>query len=581
MGPLKRLLPYLLRYRKHYAVGIILVLFGGMLGAVVPLLLKYAVDALKEGTTREAITWVALAIVLLAVIRGVVSFGSRFIIVSASRHVEYDLRKDLYGKLLSLPVSYYDRHKTGDITSRMINDILGVRMVAAITINLAVGMTFLFLASLGVMLWLKWDLALISITPLILVTAIFILMSPRLHRLSLACQEQLGAISNRAQEHYTSARVVRAFAREKEEWDRFEVECTEYKRRNIRLAIWRGITYGTVGFLTELAIIITLVVGGKGMIAGEVSHGDFVAFTAYIFLLGGPVIAMGWVVTLLLRGSVCMGRICEILDTPSEPDTAPENGTAPLQGKIEIRNLTFRYSPDAPTALSNISLKIEPGWRVAIVGRTGSGKSTLAHMLLRLHVVPDGTIFLDERDINSIPLTALRTSISIVSQDIFLWSDRIRENILFGARGKDTDGEIYRAAEIAQLSADIEKFQDGYDQLIGEWGLTLSGGQRQRVAIARAVIAHPAILILDDALSSIDSHTESEIRRRLQGFMEGRTSLVITHRLITAREADLIVLLEKGRVEETGTHDELIAAGGAYARMWNAQQLEERIDRVP
>ncbi len=581
MKQLKRLLPYLRRYRKQYLFGLSLVLFAGLFGITTPLLLKYAVDALENGMTREAITWAALAIICFALIRGVFLFASRFMIISTARRIEYDLREEIYRKLSHLPAEYFDHHKTGDITSRAINDLEGARMVCGIAIIASVGMSFLFFLSLGAMLYLKWDLALLSITPLILVTVVFIVCGPRLHSYSLASQEQLGAISNRAQEHYTGARVVRAFSQEEEEWNRFERECTEYERRNVRYAKWRGLTFALMTLFIQLSIVITLLVGGKGMIAGVLGKGDFVAFTAYQFMLIWPMIALGWVVNIVLRGAACMGRIGEILDSPEETTPASSSESADLRGEIEFRDLTFAYGPDLPPALSQVSLKIQPGWKVAFVGKTGSGKSTLANTLLRLYPVPDGTLYLDGRDINTIPLPEIRASISIAPQDIFLWSDQIRENIRFGARKEVSEEEINRAAEISQLSADIEKFREGYDQVIGERGLTLSGGQRQRTAIARAVIRNPAIVILDDALSSVDSHTEVEITRRLDTFMEGRTSILITHRLSTARNADLIVLLEEGRVAEQGTHEELLAAGETYSRMWKSQQLRERIEQKP
>ncbi len=572
------MIPYLRRYRNRYIKGLILVLFGGAFGIVTPLLLKYAVDTLEEGSTQEAIAWASLAIMCFAVIRGIFLFGSRFTIISTARMVEYDLREDLYRKLAHLPASYFDHHKTGDITSRTINDLEGVRMVSGIAVLASVGMTFLFLMSLAAMLYLKWDLALLATTPLLLVTGVFIICGPRLHAYSLASQEQLGAISNRAQEHYTGARVVRAFSREKEEYNRFDKECTEYERRNVRYAKWRGLTFALMTLFIQLSIVITLLVGGKGMITGVVSKGDFVAFTAYQFMLIWPMIALGWVVNLVLRGAACMGRICEILDSPSEESAESLSESPLLKGEIEIRDLTFAYETDRPPALSNVSLKIQPGWKVALVGKTGSGKSTLAHTLLRLYPVPNGTVFLDGKDINTLPLSDLRNSVSIAPQDIFLWSDQIRNNILFGAKQETTEEEINRVAEISQLSADIGKFTDGYDQIIGERGLTLSGGQRQRTAIARAVIRKPAIIILDDALSSVDSHTENEITQRLGAFMEGRTSILITHRLSTAKGADLIVVLEEGRIREQGTHDELLSTDGPYRQMWKAHQLEERIE---
>lgn len=580
MNNLRRLLPYLRRYRGRYALGMAMVVCGALFGIAAPMLIKHAIDLLERQATDRAILHGALAIVCFAGFRSVFVFYGRFTLISAARHVEFDLREDIYARLLRLPSSYYDRNKTGDLTSRAINDLEGVRLMVGIALMAIAGTAVMFVLSMSAMLWLQWKLALVCMIPLVLISILIAVTGPTLHARSLACQDQLGVISNRAQEHFTGVRVVRAFAQEDREVDRFEAECAEYRRRNMSLARWRGLTLALLALLTEGTACVTLLLGGHGIIVGTMTKGDFVAFTAYQFMLIWPMVAIGWVINIAQRGIACMGRIAEVLDAPVRIDDARATPGPALAGRIEIRGLTFRYAPDREPALRDVALSIEPGWKVALVGPTGAGKSTLMQLLLRLYPPPEGTIFLDGREIGTIPLAELRGSIGSVMQDIFLWSDRIRENIAFGGRDGVRDEEVARAAEISRLSADIEKFPLGYDQEIGERGITLSGGQRQRTAIARAVVRDPAILLLDDALSSVDSHTEEEILGRLREFRKGRTTLVSTHRLSAIADADLIVVLDEGRVVEQGRHGDLLARKGVYARMWESLRLEEELSRT-
>lgn len=580
MKHLRRLLPYLRRYRGRYAVGVLLVAIAALFAIAAPMLIKHAIDLLERRATSGAILMASLAIVFFAVIRSVFVFYGRYSIIATARRVEADLRRDLYDKLLRLPARFYDTHKTGDLTSRAINDVEGVRMMAGVALMAITGTSLMFVLSFAAMLWLQTNLALICILPLVAISVLVAVTGPKLHAKSLACQDQLGVISNRSQEHFTGVRVIRAFAQEDAEIGRFGRECDEYQKRNVSYARWRGLTFASMTLLIEASVGVTLLVGGRGIIDGTFTKGEFVAFTAYQFMLIWPMVAIGWVINLMQRGAACLGRLVEILDAPVAIDDARAAAGPPLTGKIDIRNLTFSYVPDREPVLRGIDLAIEPGWKVAVVGRTGSGKSALTQLLMRLYPVPEGAILLDGRDINTIPLPELRSSIGSVTQDIFLWSDKIRENIAFGAADGLQDQDIREAAEISRLVADLERFPQGYDQLIGERGITLSGGQKQRTAIARAVVRRPPILILDDALSSVDSHTEEEILQRLRGYRQGRTTIVITHRLSAIADADLIVVLDEGRIVERGRHADLVAAGGAYARMWESQKLEEELTRT-
>jgi ATP-binding cassette subfamily B protein len=580
-SPVRRLWPYLRRYRRAYVQGLILVALASACGIAAPLLIREAIDRLERQATREAILLLAAAIVLFALVRGALIFASRTLILGASRRIERDFRSDLYAHLETLPARYYDTHPTGDLTSRAVNDIEGVRLMIGLGLMWSCSTGLTLLASVAVMFLLKPALAALCLVPLALITVSLIYTGTRVQALSLAVQDQLGVLSSRAQENFSGARVVRAFAREEGETERYAAACAEYRARSLRLARWRALSWALILLLAEAALVVTLVVGGRMMMAGTFSKGDFAAFAAYELFLIWPMIAMGWIIHLFQRGAACMGRLSEILEARPEIDDASARPLdRPIEGRIEARGLTFSYSPDRPPALADLRLTIEPGQRVAFVGRTGAGKSTLASLLLRLYPVPDGTIFVDGRDLNTIPAAELRRAVGLVPQDLFLFSDRLRENIAFGSLEGADDSRIERAAEIARLAPDAALFPDRYDTMVGERGVTLSGGQKQRTALARALIRDPRILILDDALSSVDAQTEREIRERLRDAARGQTTILITHRLSSAADADRIFVLDGGRLVEEGRHEELVARGGLYAALWEGQKIEEELTRA-
>jgi len=575
-----RLSPYLRRHLGAYVVGLLLVVAATACGIAAPLLVKAAVDRLEAGATREFILLASGGIVVFAVVRGLFLFGGRHLILRASRRVEFELRNDLFAHLERLSARWFDTHPTGDITSRAINDLDGVRMMFGIGVMATASTGLLVTAAVSTMVAMKPALAALCLSPLALIAVLMAWAGARMHSLSLAVQDQLGVLSSRAQENFTGARVVRAFVQEDREIGRYAGLCEEYRARNLRLANWRCASWALILVLMEAAILVTLYAGGREMIGGTFSKGEFVAFTAYQFMLIWPMIALGWVVGIAQRGLACMGRLGEIWDAVPEVDDARAVPGPPIRGAIEARNLTFAYGDGRPPALRDVSFRVEPGQKVAIVGRTGAGKSTLVHLLLRLYRVPDGMLFLDGRDVNTIPLADLRGAFGVVPQDLFLFSDRLRENIAFGARDGASEERIVRAAEISRLSADLDQFPDRLDQVIGERGVTLSGGQKQRAALARALVREPAILVLDDALSSVDAHTEIEIRERLRDFLKGRTCLVITHRLSAVTDADRILVLDEGRRVEEGRHEELVARGGLYATLWESQKLAEELSEA-
>jgi len=570
---LHRLRPYLSRLRARYAVGLSLAALATLAAAAVPLVIKYAVDSLRRGPTGREILAAAGAIVAFAGLRAIFTFGARMLILTGARRFELELRNDVYRQLLRLPASFYDRHAAGDLTSRVINDIEGVRMMTGIGLQQVVATSLMLVMCLAGMFAISPKLALICIVPMSLITVVFAVAGPAMHRRSLAVQDQLGVVSSRAQENFSGQRVVRAFVQEDREVGRFRVECDRYLQANLSFARLRGTTNGLMTLLAELAIVATLFVGGRAIVGGTMSEGDFAAFTAYQFMLVWPMIAIGWTITLAQRGLACLQRIAELMD--EKPDAAGGTATADFTAAVEFRNLTFRYDETREPALRNVSFSIARGATVAIVGRTGAGKSTLAALLTRLYPAPPGTVLIDGRDVNDLPADAQRRAVGCVPQDPFLFSDTIRENIAFGSL--DGAAQTDRAAALSRIAGDAERFPQKLDQMIGERGVTLSGGQKQRTALARAIVRDPAILILDDALSSVDAHTEREILDELRGVMKGRTCIVITHRLAVARLADRVVVLDSGAVSETGTHEDLVRSGRLYAKLWTRQQLMKEI----
>jgi ATP-binding cassette subfamily B protein len=578
MKSLRRLLPYLRRHRRAYFLGLAIVLVATACGAVAPPLVGYAVDQLRRGGTKSFVAAIAGTIALAALLRAGLLFVSRYLILAASRHVEFELRNDLYRHLETLSARWFDTNATGEITSRAINDIEGVRTMIGIGIMAIVSTGLLFLASLVIMFATHAFLASLFVLPLLGVSAVMAWTGSKMHDQSMAVQEQLGVLSTRAQENFTGARVVRAFVQEENEIRRFRAGAAEYRDRNLRLARWRTGSWAAILILAEGAMIVTLLVGGRAIIGGTLTPGILATFAAYQFQLLWPMIAIGWVISILQRGVACMGRLEEIFQ--AKPDCDDEHalhGETPLEGRIEARHLTFAYAADRPPALKDVSFTALPGQKVAVVGRTGAGKSTLVQLLLRHYKLGDGMLFVDGRDVNTIPLHELRSAIGTVPQDLFLFSDKLRENIAFGGLNGVSDDAIRRAAALSRLEADLDQFPDRLDQVIGERGVTLSGGQKQRTALARAVIREPRILALDDALSAVDSHTEREIQDRLRGFMKGRTTIAITHRLSAITDADLILVLDDGQLLEQGTHATLVAAGGIYAKLWESQKLTEEL----
>lgn len=553
-----------------------------------PWVLKHAVDDLQGGVTRGKLLFYAALTLIIAAAGGASRFVIRRVIIGASRAIEFDLRNAFFAHLQRLPLSYFHAHRTGDLMSRATNDLSAVRMMIGPAVMYTASTGFTFVAALSFMAGINLRLALLALVPLPFVTLVARYFGRAIHDRFERIQAQLSDMSAVTQEALAGVRVVRAYRQEAYELERFRRSNQEYLDRNRKLITLQSFYYPSMGLFMGISELLVLWIGSRDVVAGRMTVGELVAFNAYLAMLAWPMIAFGYVTNLLQRGRASWGRMLEVMDTPPAivdgPSARADVSPSDLTGAIELRGLTFSYG--GRPVLRDISVTIAPGQTVAIVGRTGSGKSTLLSLLARLHDPPPGTVFLDGVDVRELPLATVRGAIGFVPQEPFLFSDTIRENVAFGraeiapasdVKAVPSADPVADAAAIARLDKDVAEFPGGYDTRIGERGITLSGGQKQRTALARALYVNPRILILDDALSAVDTHTEEEILHGLRAFMRGRTSLIVSHRVSTVRDADLILVLDQGRIVERGRHDELVAHGGLYAALHRQQLLEEEL----
>ncbi len=576
---LQPLFPYLKRYRWTLFWGALTVFGNNGLWVLFPQVLKRAVDDLNRGATQHKFLVYSLLLIGIALVKGTFQFLTRWLMIGVSRDIEYDLRNDMFAHLSSLPYNYYQKNRTGDIMARATNDLNAVRMLLGPAIMYSANTLVFTVAALFFMWHISPTLTIYAFLPLPLASIIIQYFGRRIHERFERIQAQFSNISARAQENFSGARLIRAYAQEESEIALFETSNKEYVTRSLPLARLMGMLWPALELLLGLAYAMVLWLGPRGVIKGQMSVGDFYAFTMYILMLTWPVIALGWVINIFQRGTASMTRINEILTAKSEirDDALPAESPQTIAGTVEFRHLNFAY--DGTSVLKDINLTVPAGTSLAIVGPTGSGKTTLVSLIPRIYDAVPGSIMIDGRPIREYSLETLRLNIGFVPQETFLFSDTVRENIAFGVE-QATDQQIHDAAEAASIASDIEAFPDQYKTLVGERGITLSGGQKQRSAIARAIVRDPRILVLDDALASVDTYTEEKILNHLREVMQGRTTIFISHRVSTVRNADRIAVLHHGRIVESGTHDELIARNGYYTELYNKQLLEEELARV-
>jgi ATP-binding cassette, subfamily B, multidrug efflux pump len=606
---LRPLLPYLSRYRWSFIAGAVCVLLTNGIWILFPLVIGHAADDLREGVTSRKLLAYAGYLLAIAITKGIFQFLTRWVVIGISRDIEFDLRNALFERLESLSYSYYQRHRTGDIMARATNDLNAVRMLLGPAIMYSANTLVYTAGALSFMIAISPKLTFYTFLPLPIASIVIQYFGRQIHDRFERIQAMFSDISARAQENFSGARLIRAYVQEDAEIRAFERENDEYIRRSLKLVRLMGMLWPTLELMLGCAVVLVLWLGGREVLIGESTRtlaanvgtligvagavvpsltntlqlsgtmtvGQFTSFMTFMVQLTWPIIALGWVINIFQRGTASLGRINEIMhEQPEIVDDASAKDRE-LTGEIEFRRLNFSY--EGKQVLHDINLRIPAGSSLAIVGPTGSGKTTLVDLIPRIYDAEPGMVLIDGRPIREYSIASLRRSIGFVPQETFLFSDRIRENIALGV-DQASDQQIHDAAEAANIAADIEAFPESYETVVGERGITLSGGQKQRTAIARALIRNPKILILDDALSSVDTHTEDKILNHLRAVMHGRTTIFISHRVSTVRNADRIAVLHGGRIVEVGSHDELLALNGYYSDLYNKQLLEEELAEV-
>jgi len=581
LDSLYKLKPYLRRHRLLLAAGFIAIILSNAFEVLIPLIIREVVDQLQEEASMRQFLEYGAMVVGVTALSGLFSYFTRQTIIVASRKMEFELRNDFYAHLQKLSVSFYNNTTTGDLMAHTTNDINQVRNFLGPGIMYATSTGIGFVIILGIMLSINPTLTLLALLPLPLISVIVFYIGGIVHKKTIRIQEQFSNITSRAQENLSGIRVIKAFTREQFEVDRFKDLGVEYYRRNMSLIRVQSLTRPVLYLLIGISLIIVLWYGGSSVIDGRMTLGDVTAMMIYLGMLIWPMIAFGWVFNIIQRAAASMGRLNKIFDVQPEimdgPDT--DSSIGDLQGHVTFKGVTFSY-PGAPEpALKNIDLDIPPGKTVGIIGFTGAGKSTFVSLIPRLFDITDGEVRIDGYPIKQIPVETLRSSIGYVTQETFLFSETIRENIIFGEHGAEEE-LVERVADIAHLSGDVADFPKKFETVIGERGITLSGGQKQRASLARALARDPKILILDDAFSAVDTYTEESILSRLRDEIRNRTTLLISHRISTVKQADEIIVIDNGKIVERGTHDELAGQGGIYANLYQKQLLEKELEEM-
>jgi ATP-binding cassette subfamily B protein len=580
MGNFRTLKGYFARYKWRLLIGLLALLVVDGLQLVIPQVIKGAIDDLtRGGIVRADLVRYGLAIAAIALLIGFFRYFWRLLILGTARRIEESLRNRLFSHLQTLSLSFFQKTRTGDLMAHATNDMDAVRMAVGMGLVAITDILVLGMSSIVFMMVIDPTLTLFALIPMPFVALATTRFSSLVHHRFESVQAAFSTLTEQIRESFAGIRVVKAFVQEEHERRRLADIGEEYVRKNLHLIKVWGMFFPLIMFLANVGTVIVLWLGGRGTIMGAITPGGFVAFMTYLGILTWPMMALGWVINLIQRGSASLGRINKILDSRPEiadPPSLPPMGR--LEGRIEFRDLIFSYKPESPPVLRGITLEVNPGEFVAIVGRTGTGKTTLCNLIPRIFDPPAGHLFIDGREIHGVPLKELRESIGYVPQDTFLFSTSIRENIAFGIPEAPED-EIDHAARTAQIDEEIRGFPMGIETVIGEKGVTLSGGQKQRIAIARAILLNPRIMILDDALSSVDTETEERIWQGLMEFLKGKTRIVVSHRLSSIREADKIIVLDEGEIVEMGDHRSLLSLGGIYAEIYRRQQIEEEMNR--
>lgn len=573
------ILPYLKKSYAQIAGGIVMLILVDVVQLAMPKVMQYAIDSIQtRKITEQGLVWVGLIIFGLAVAVMILRYFWRVLIIGNSHRIEQSLRQDFYNHLLKLSQNFFNKSKTGDLMAYATNDLNAVRMLMGMGFIAAMDIVFMTVASFSFMVSIDWRLTLLAIIPMPFLSLTIGYFGKKMHKRFAAVQESFATLSGKIQESISGIRIVKAFVQEKAELKKVDDVSLEFVNQNISMAKISGIFHPFMSFVISTSMIITLYFGGRATIRGDITIGGFIAFFQYLGMLVWPMIAIGWIVDMYQRGTASLKRLNSIFELqPEIDDKDADQSITSIEGKITIKNLSFRYADDLPKIFSDISATIEAGKTLAVVGPTGCGKTSLIELLVRVYNPPKNSIFIDDRDIYRFPLQVLRRDIVLVPQDLFLFSDTIANNIRLG-NPETTEASVFEAAQVAQVYDEIMDFEHKFETIVGERGITLSGGQKQRVAIARALLTNPQVLILDDALSAVDTKTERNILERLIEVRKGKTTIIIAHRISSIQHSDKIIVLGDGVIKERGNHDSLIKSGGLYRDLYEKQRIRARLE---
>jgi ATP-binding cassette subfamily B protein len=572
---------YFIRYKKKLLWGILFIILSNLGAVYIPLLLKDAINSFSENVTVQQLFRYGTLIVITALFSGIFRFFIRQTIIVVSREIEYDLREDFWSHIQRLPLRYFQNNSTGNVMAHATNDINAVRMFLGPAVMYSMDTTIRLILVIALMLSLNFSLTIYTLLPLPLLSYLVYKIGKKIHARFTKIQETFAELTTKAQENFSGIRVIKSYVREEWEIDSFKKLSRDYLDKNMRMVKVQAMLMPILFLVTGLSLIIVILIGGGKIISGTMDLGELTAFTFYLGILIWPMIAFGWVVNIVQQAEASMKRLNKIFHEPYEIEETVETdrNINELKGEIEFRNVTFKYGEQLPIVLKNINLKISKGSTIAIMGFTGSGKTTLVNLIPRLYDITGGEILVDGKNLKNIPLDVLRKNIGYVQQEPFLFSDTLVNNISYGLRDINLD-KVKSAAEIANFNKDVEAFPHGYETISGERGITLSGGQKQRATLARALAIDPKILILDDSFSSVDTNTEEAILNNLKIYMKGRTSIIISHRISTVKDADKIVVLSEGKIAEEGTHKDLVSLGGIYSDLHFKQLLEKELEEL-
>lgn len=572
---------YFLRYKKKLILGFIFIVLSDVTAVYVPMIMKDSIDALQKNATSELLFKYGLLIIGISVISGIFRFMIRQTIIVVSREIEYDLRGDFWTHIQKLPLRFFQNNSTGNIMAHATNDINAVRTFVGPAVMYTTDTFVILVLVLALMVSLNLSLTIYALLPLPILSYAVYKVGKKIHQKFTVIQEKFSQLTTMAQENFSGIRIVKSYAREESEMNRYAIESKDYVKKNMNLVRTQALIMPILFLITGISTIIVIWAGGTKVINTEMTLGELTAFVVFLGFLIWPMIAFGWVTNIIQQGEASMKRLNKIFAEPYEIDDSPETdfSVKEIKGDVEFKNVSFTYGPNLPYVLKDINIKIPRNSTLAIMGYTGSGKTTFVNLIPRLYDSTSGKILIDGIDLRRIPLSVLRTNIGLVQQESFLFSDTVMNNITYGLRDNDNK-RVPEAASIAQFDGDVQTFPQKYETIVGERGITFSGGQKQRASLARALAIDPKILILDDSFSAVDTHTEEEILKRIKEFMKSRTTIIISHRISTVKDADNIIVLSDGKITEQGTHEELVELGGIYSDLNKKQLLEKELEEI-